>query len=63
MVIGGREEEENEKFSLEEAVALAERLLAGGARISDAAKEAAAASGYKKGDIYKIRVERDGKDG
>ena len=63
LVIGGREEEENEKFSLEEAVALAERLLAGGARISDAAKEAAAASGYKKGDIYKILVERDGKDG
>lgn len=63
LVISGKEEETNEKFSLEEAVALAERLIAGGARISDAAKEAAAAGGFKKGDVYKILVERDVRNG
>ena len=49
----GRKDEERSAVSLEEAVAFANRLIEGGMRPTDAAKEAAAMAGLKKNDIYK----------
>ena len=40
-------------FSLDEAVAMAQDLIASGASKNDAAKEAARTTGLKKGDIYR----------
>ena len=62
LIIEGKKEED-ENFSLEDAVALAHRLVEGGSGVSAAAKEAAAVSGYKKGDIYKILIEREKENG
>lgn len=42
-----------EEFTLEEAVSLAKSLMAGGQSASEAAKVAAAAGPFKKGDIYR----------
>ena len=41
----------------EEALALAKRLVKEGMSASAAAKEAAAASGLKKGEIYKALIQ------
>lgn len=62
LIIEGKKEE-SENFSLEDAVALAIRLIDGGSGVSAAAKEAAAVSGYKKSDIYKILIEREKQNG
>ena len=59
LVISGKQEEQNEKFSLEEAVALAARLIEGGESPTAAAKEAAAVSGFKKAEIYRILVKEN----
>ncbi len=53
LVLEGRKDEERSAVSLEEAVAFANRLIEGGMRPTDAAKEAAAMAGLKKNDIYK----------
>lgn len=58
LIIEGKKEEERE-FTFSDAVALAQRLVAEGSGISAAAKEAAAVSGHKKGDIYKYLVEKE----
>ena len=56
LVLEGKKADKNEKLTLEDAVALAEKLIDEGMRINDAAKEAAAASGFKKNEIYKELV-------
>lgn len=53
LVLEGAEKETEKKFTLEEAVALAEKFMAEGKKTSDAAKQAASVSGFKKNDIYK----------
>ncbi|MDD6236573.1 MAG: 16S rRNA (cytidine(1402)-2'-O)-methyltransferase [Clostridiales bacterium] len=53
LVIEGAKDPEKTAFTLEEAIALAQQLIADGAKPSDAAKEAAKETGWKKGDIYK----------
>ncbi len=58
LVIAGAEKTEEEEFTLESAVLLAKRLIEGGESASAAAKEAAQVSGFKKGDIYKLLIER-----
>lgn len=50
---GAPEEAAQEKFTLADAVALAARLTEGGAKATEAAREAAAATGFKKNEIYK----------
>ena len=50
---GKKQEEETEAYTLEQAVALAKELAADGMRTTDAAKQAAAVTGYKKNEIYK----------
>lgn len=52
LIIEGRHDEEK-TYTEDDAVKLAERLIADGASTSAAAKEAAAVTGIKKGDIYK----------
>ena len=53
LVLEGKTAEKDEKFTLAQAVELAEKLIAEGSKVSDAAKEAAAATGFKKHEIYK----------
>lgn len=53
LVLEGAEKETEKKFTLEEAVALAEKFMTEGKKTSDAAKQAASVTGFKKNDIYK----------
>lgn len=54
LVIHGAEVQKNdEKLTLEDAVALAKKSAENGLSLSEAAKQAAKISGFKKGDIYK----------
>ncbi len=53
LILEGAAPKEEESFTLEEAIALAKQLAESGAKPSEAAKEAAGISGFKKGDIYK----------
>ncbi len=53
IIVSGFDGEENGEYTLEDAVALAKELAAGGDSASAAAREAAAQSGIKKSDIYK----------
>ncbi len=53
LVLEGASVKEEPSYTLEEAIALAKQLAADGAKPSEAAKEAAEVSGFKKGEIYK----------
>lgn len=59
LVVEGCPEEEAqpEAISFEEAVELVRRLAAGGAPLSQAAKDVARQTGYKKNDLYKSALE------
>ncbi len=50
---GSKTEEAVEEYTLEDAVEAAKRLIEGGARATEAAKEAAALTGFKKNEIYR----------
>lgn len=50
---GAPEEEAQASYSLEDAVSLARELIEKGAKSTDAAKQAAAVTGFKKNEIYK----------
>lgn len=50
---GATEEEPAESYTLDQAVALARELTEKGLRATEAAKQAAAMTGYKKNEIYK----------
>lgn len=50
---GAPEEAAEETFTMADAVAMARRLTENGKKATDAAKEAAAATGFKKNEIYK----------
>ncbi len=53
LILEGSREEDKPEMTLDEAVAYAEKLIDGGMRPTDAAKEAAAMAGLKKNEIYK----------
>lgn len=53
LILEGKKEDKTSDISPEEAVAYAKKLIEGGMRPTDAAKEAAAMAGLKKNDIYK----------
>ena len=53
LILEGKKDEQSAQITLEEAVAYANKLIDGGMRPTDAAKEAAAMAGLKKNDIYK----------
>lgn len=50
---GSKTEEAVEEYTLEDAVEAAKRLIEGGAKATEAAKEAAALTGFKKNEIYR----------
>lgn len=52
LIVEGKKQEQQE-ISLEDAVALAKKLVDGGMSLSRAAKEAAAQTPFKKADIYR----------
>ena len=52
LIIEGKQQEEA-PLTLEEAVAMAQKLMEGGRSVNDAAKEVAAATPFKKNEIYK----------
>ena len=53
LILEGKKEEETSAFTLDEAVAYAQKLIENGMCPTDAAKEAAAISKIKKNDIYR----------
>lgn len=53
LILEGKQESQTSDITPEEAVAYAKKLIEGGMRPTDAAKEAAAMAGLKKNDIYK----------
>jgi len=53
LVIDGAKPEEKKELTLEDAVEIAKTAMENGSSASDAAKEAAKLSGFKKGEIYK----------
>ncbi len=59
LVIEGAPRPEEPDNTLEYAVALARTLIEKGASSSDAAKESAKLTGFKKGDIYKLLLDHD----
>ena len=54
LVLEGAKEEVKEEYTLEDAVNLAKSLVDGGEKKSEAAKEAASVTGFKKNEIYRI---------
>ena len=53
LVLEGATLKEEKAFTLEDAVSIAKKLIESGAKASEAAKEAASATGFKKNDIYR----------
>lgn len=53
LVLEGAAEINDEEYTLEDAVSLAKKLIEEGAKASDAAKESAKLTGYKKNEIYR----------
>ena len=58
IVVKGAEGKQNE-FTLEQAVQLAKQLSDGGAKLSDACREAAKTTGFPKRDIYAALTDND----
>jgi hypothetical protein len=46
-------------MSLEQAAALVRRLAGEGQSLSDAAKQVAKETGYRKGDLYRLALESE----
>ncbi len=59
LVIAGAPQKEQTQFTLEDGVAMARNLMEDGLSASDAAKQAAAETGFKKGEIYKAILQQD----
>lgn len=59
LVIAGAPQKERTQFTLEDGVAMAKDLMENGLSASDAAKQAAAETGFKKGEIYKAILQQD----
>lgn len=53
LIVEGKKAENAQQLSLEEAVAMAQALVEKGLSVNNAAKEVAAQTPFKKGDIYK----------
>lgn len=53
LVLEGATLKEEKAVTLEDAVSIAEKLIESGTKASEAAKEAAAVTGFKKNDIYR----------
>ena len=56
LIIEGKKEENSTVFTVNDAVAIANKLISEGSSTSAAAKEAAQVTGFKKSDIYKALI-------
>ncbi|MCH5303225.1 MAG: 16S rRNA (cytidine(1402)-2'-O)-methyltransferase [Ruminococcus sp.] len=56
LVLEGKKDEQKEEYTLEQAIGLARKLVENGNKLSDAAKEIASLTGFKKNEIYKELV-------
>ncbi len=54
LVVEGAAKRQEDRVPIEEAVALAQQLAAGGLSLSEAAKQAAAKTGHRKSEIYSL---------
>lgn len=59
LVIEGAPQKEQASFSLEDGVAFAKKYMEDGLSASDAARQAAAETGFKKGEIYRAILRQD----
>lgn len=59
LVIEGAPQKEQASFALEDGVAFAKRYMEDGLSASDAARQAAAETGFKKGEIYRAILRQD----
>ncbi len=57
VIEGAAEDKDAEQFTLEQAAELAKRLIDEGNSVSESAKQAAKATGFRKNDIYKMLIE------
>jgi 16S rRNA (cytidine1402-2'-O)-methyltransferase len=57
LVLEGKKTEDKEEYTLEQAVEIARKLIDSGVKSSEAAKEAATISGFKKNEIYKVLID------
>ena len=64
LVVEGRERpaQQEEEYTLEEAAALAKELAQGGLSASEAAKQAAQITGYKKGQLYSALLGKEAQE-
>lgn len=58
VIEGASGDSDTQQFTLEQAAELAKRLIDEGSSVSDSAKQAAKATGFKKNDIYKLLIEK-----
>ena len=56
LVLEGKQADDKEEYTIEQAVELARKLIDEGSKLGDAAKEAASATGFKKNEIYRELV-------
>lgn len=59
IVAGAAENDYTVQMTLEQASALVRRLAGEGQSLSDAAKQVAKETGYRKGDLYRLALESD----
>ncbi len=59
IIEGAAQSASEEHYTPEQAADMARSLISGGMSLSEAAKQAAKATGHKKGDIYKLLVSGD----
>lgn len=56
LIVEGKEKEKQKEYTIQEAVEIAKGLINSGMSASLAAKEAAATTGFKKGEIYSLML-------
>ena len=59
IVAGAAENDATAQMSLEQAAALVRHLAGEGQSLSDAAKQVAKVTGYRKGDLYRLALESE----
>ena len=57
LIVSGKQDEKDVEYTLESAIEMAKKLCENGMQMTKAAKEVAAETGFKKGDIYKGLIE------
>ena len=56
LIVDGKPQQDERKYTADEAVKIAKKLMGNGLSASAAAKEAAEVTGIKKGEIYREMI-------